>query len=78
MPFVAAFPRPRFERDKLHTCISNVKDILMAEWDALTRTSLSFEKGKPDRKAGTQSHWSKEPLVLHDRGIAEGGLLGCR
>jgi hypothetical protein len=31
-----------------------------AEWDAVTRNSLSFEKGKPDRKAGTQSHWSKE------------------
>ena len=25
-----------------------------------TRVLLSFEKGKPDRKAGTQSHWSKE------------------
>ena len=24
------------------------------------RVLLSFEKGKPDRKAGTQSHWSKE------------------
>ena len=56
-------PTARFDRDKLHICISGVRDILKAEWDAQTRRPLSFEKGKPDRKAGTQSRWSKEPCA---------------
>ena len=79
MPFVVASPRLRMDRDKLHTCIRSVKDILEAEWERRLRTRFysASKRANPTERRGRKVTGLKS-LVLHDRGIAEGGLLGCR